>query len=265
MVHRFDRGTIKNYQVFGSDVYRKNQQEVVVSKSKKTKLYEGKAKIIYSTDNESEVLIKFKDDATAFDGEKKGKIKGKGSVNNQMSSHLFPYLESHNVPTHFIEQISDTEMKCKKVDIIKVEVVMRNIAAGSLCKRYGFTEGDKLDTPILEYYLKDDDLHDPLMNDYHIYAMDLATKEEMQHISKLAIKINAVLSSYFQRRNILLVDFKLEFGRFAEKILLADEISPDTCRFWDVDTHKKLDKDRFRQDLGKVEEAYKEVLERVLT
>jgi len=235
-----------------------------LAKSKKVKLYGGKAKIIFSAEDESEVIIKFKDDATAFDGSKKGKIKGKGSVNNKMSSFLFQYLEKFNVPTHFIEQLSDTEMKAKKVEIIMVEVVMRNIAAGSLCKRYGFKEGDVLETPILEFYLKDDDLHDPLINEYHAYAMNLATKDELRQISQFAIKINAVLNSYLERRNILLVDFKLEFGRFDGKLILADEISPDTCRFWDKETKKKLDKDRFRQNLGKVEESYKEVLERVL-
>ena len=233
--------------------------------SKKEKLYEGKAKIIYSAEDESEVIIKFKDDATAFDGAKKGKIKGKGSVNNKMSCYLFEYLEKYNVPTHFIEQLSDTEMKAKKVEIILVEVVMRNIAAGSLCKRYGFKEGDKIETPILEFFLKDDDLHDPLMNEYHAYALNLATKDELRQISKLAMKINVVLSSFFERRNILLVDFKLEFGRYDGKLILADEISPNTCRFWDAETRKKLDKDRFRQDLGKVEESYKEILERVLS
>jgi len=227
-------------------------------------LYEGKAKIVYPGETDSEVIIHFKDDATAFDGLKKGKIKGKGVINNTMSAHFFKYLEGYNVPTHFIDKISDNEMKVKKVEIIKVEVVMRNYAAGSLCKRYGLEEGLELSSPVLEFYYKEDSLHDPLMNEYHAYAMNLATKDEIQHISKQAFKINAVLRSYFQRRGILLVDFKLEFGRFGDKILLADEISPDTCRFWDADTKKKLDKDRFRQDLGSVEEAYKEILDRVL-
>ena len=232
--------------------------------SKKTKLYEGKAKILYPTDNAAEIILKFKDDATAFDGDKKGRIRGKGAVNNKMSCHLFRYLEGYNVSTHFIEQMSDTEMKAKKVDIILIEVVMRNIAAGSLCKRYGFKEGIDLLTPILEFYLKEDKLHDPLINEYHAFALELTTKEELQLISRLALKINAVLRSYFQRRDILLVDFKLEFGRFEDKLLLADEISPDTCRFWDANTRKKMDKDRFRYDLGEVEKTYKEVLERVL-
>jgi len=232
--------------------------------SKKTKLYEGKSKIVYPTDNDTEILIHFKDDATAFDGVKKGKIKGKGIVNNKMSCHLFQYLERYNVPTHFIEQVSNNEMLVKKVEIIKVEVVMRNIAAGSFCKRYGIEEGINLQTPILEFYLKEDALHDPLMNEYHAYALELATREEVQYFSKQAIKINAVLRSYFQRRDILLVDFKLEFGRFEDNIILADEISPDTCRFWDAKTRRKMDKDRSRQDLGEVEGTYQEILERVL-
>lgn len=234
--------------------------------SKKTViiLYEGKAKIVYPGENDSEVIIHFKDDATAFDGVKKGKIKGKGAINNAMSTYMFQYLEGYNVPTHFIEKINNTDMKVKKVTIIKVEVVMRNCAAGSLCNRYGIEEGLELQSPVLEYYLKDDSLHDPMINEYHAYAMNLATKDEIQYINKQAFKINAVLRSFFQRRDILLVDFKLEFGRFGDKILLADEISPDTCRFWDSQTKKKLDKDRFRQDLGGIEDAYKEILERVI-
>jgi len=230
----------------------------------KTRLYEGKSKIVYTTDDDNQLLIHFKDEATAFDGVKKGKIKGKGIVNNKISCHLFQYLERYNVPTHFIEQASDNEMLVKKVEIIKMEVAMRNIAAGHLCKRYGIEEGTDLQTPILEFYLKDDSLHNPLINEYHAYALELTTREEMQYFSKQAIKINAVLRSYFHRRDILLVDFKLEFGRLGDEIILADEISPDTCRLWDAKTRKKMDKDRFRHDLGEVEETYKEILERAL-
>lgn len=232
--------------------------------SKKTKLYEGKSKIVYPTDNDTELLIHFKDDATIFTGVKKSKIKGKGIVNNKMSCYLFQYLERYNVPTHFIGEVKDNEMLVKKVEIIKVEVAIRNIAAGSFCKRYGIEEGINLQTPVLEFYLKEDALHNPLMNEYHAYALELATREEVRYFSKQAIKINAVLRSYFSRRDILLVDFKLEFGRFEDNIILADEISPDTCRFWDAKTHGKMNKDRLRQDLGKIEEIYQEILIRAL-
>ncbi|MFQ5676969.1 MAG: phosphoribosylaminoimidazolesuccinocarboxamide synthase [bacterium] len=232
---------------------------------KKKKLYEGKAKIIYETDNEDIYIQEFKDDATAGDGAKKGKIKAKGVVNNQVSAHLFNYLENYHVPTHFIKTHSDRSMYVKKLEMIPVEVVMRNIATGSLVKKYGIAEGTELEQPILEYYLKDDEKHDPMINENHIVSFGHATAEELKSIQRFTQKINAVLKSFFYRRNLMLVDFKLEFGRTKTgKICLGDEISPDTCRFWDIETNEKMDKDRFRQDLGKVEEAYEEVRQRVL-
>jgi phosphoribosylaminoimidazole-succinocarboxamide synthase len=230
--------------------------------AKKNQLYEGKAKKIILADDPDQVIMKFKDNTP--EGAKKGIIKGKGAINNQISAHLFKYLESYNVPTHFIEELNETEILVKKLDIIKVEVVMHNIAAGSLCKRYGLEEGSELPLPILEYNLKNDDLNDPMVNEYHIYAMQLATQNELQIISKLAIKVNAILKSFFQRRKTMLIDFKLEFGRFGDKILLGDEISPDTCTFWDIQSKGKFDKDRFRLDSGKIEDIYKEMLSRVL-
>lgn len=232
---------------------------------KKKKLYEGKAKIVYETDNEDIYIQEFKDDATAFDGAKKGRIKSKGIVNNQISGHLFTYLESYHVPTHFVKAHSDRSMFIKKLDMIPVEVVMRNIATGSLVKRYGIEDGKELEQPILEYYLKDDSKHDPMINEHHIVSFGHATADELKQIQRYAQKINAILKSFFYRRNMMLVDFKLEFGRNKSgKICLGDEISPDTCRFWDIETREKLDKDRFRQDLGKVGEAYQEVRKRVL-
>lgn len=232
--------------------------------AKKNQLYEGKAKKIILADDPDQVIMKFKDSRPADNGAKKRVFKGKGAINNQISSHLFKYLESYNVPTHFIEEVSEVEMLVTKLDIIKVEVVMHNIAAGSLCKRYGLEEGSELPLPILEYYLKNDDLNDPMVNEYHIYAMQLATQNELQIISKLAIKINAILKSFFQRRKTMLVDFKIEFGRFGDKILLGDEISPDTCRFWDILSKGKFDKDRFRMDSSKIENSYKEIHSRVM-
>ncbi len=232
---------------------------------KKDFLYEGKAKILYKTENEDQLIQVFKDDATAGDGAKKGKIKDKGIYNNTISSHMFEYFESYNVPTHFIKQLSETEMLVKNVTIFPIEVVMRNIAAGSLCKRYGIEEGKELEQPVLEHYLKNDELHDPLMNSSHIKAFGMATEEELAEIDRLAIKINALMKDFFSRRNLLVVDFKLEFGTHKNKIILADEISPDTCRFWDAETKKKLDKDRFRQDLGGIEDAYEEIRKRVLS
>ena len=227
-------------------------------------LYEGKAKKLYATDNPDLVIQEFKDDATAFNGKKKGTIKDKGVVNNRISAFIFEFLESYHVPTHFEKVLSDREMLVKKLDIIPVEVVMRNIATGSLVKRYGLEEGKELDYPVLEFYLKDDDLNDPMINEHHAVAFGLATPDEMETISRYATKINAILKSFFIRRKIRLIDFKLEFGRFKDRILLGDEISPDTCRFWDLETGEKLDKDRFRQDLGRVEEAYQEMLNRIL-
>jgi len=210
------------------------------------------------------VIQEFKDDATAFNGKKKGTIKDKGVVNNKISAFIFEFLESYHVPTHFEKVLSDREMLVKKLDIIPVEVVMRNIATGSLVKRYGLEEGKELDYPVLEFYLKDDELNDPMINEHHAVAFGLATPDEMETISRYATKINAILKSFFIRRKIRLIDFKLEFGRFKDRILLGDEISPDTCRFWDLETGEKLDKDRFRQDLGRVEEAYQEMLNRIL-
>lgn len=227
-------------------------------------IYEGKAKQIYSTDNENVFLQKFKDDATAFNGLKKDKISKKGEFNNLISSVIFQYLQENNIPTHFIEKVSDREMLVKKVDIIKVEVVCRNIAAGSLVKKFGFTEGAELKNPIIEYYLKSDELGDPLVTKEHILEMGLANVSELGTIKALALKINDLLKKFFLERNIRLVDFKLEFGKDSGgRIILADEISPDTCRLWDLATNKKLDKDRFRFDLGEVEEAYLEIKNRI--
>lgn len=230
---------------------------------KKKKIYEGKAKILYETNNPDQLIQEFKEEATAFDGTKKGKIKNKGVINNKISSHLFRYLESFNVPTHFIAESGEDEMVIRKMQMIPVEVVMRNIATGSLVKRSGVKEGQVLEKPLLEFYLKDDAKHDPMIDESYILSNGLATSEELRIISRLAAKVNAVLKSFFWRRNLKLVDFKLEFGRCKNKILLGDEISPDTCRLWDAKTDKKMDKDRFRQDLGGVEDAYEEVLRRV--
>ncbi len=227
-------------------------------------LYEGKAKKVFSTDNEDYVIVSYKDDATAFNGVKKGTIVGKGVVNNKMSNHMFKMLEKAGVPTHYVEEISDRDTIVKKVEIVKVEVIVRNIAAGSISKRLGIPEGEKLPVTVLEYCYKDDDLGDPLINDYHIQALGLATPEEMEKIASYAMKVNELLADYLKDANIRLIDFKLEFGRFNGDIVLADEISPDTCRFWDANTNEKLDKDRFRRDLGGVEEAYQEVLRRLM-
>lgn len=231
---------------------------------KKKKIYEGKAKTLYETDEPEQLIQEFKDDATAFDGEKKGIIKGKGIINNKISGYLFEYLEGFHVPTHFNKIISNREMLIKRLDIIPIEIVIRNIAAGSLCKRYGIEEGKRLDYPIAEYYLKDDERHDPMINATHAVSFGYAKIDEIRTIDRLASKINAVLKSFFARRSLKLVDFKLEFGRYKNKILLGDEISPDTCRLWDEKTDEKLDKDRFRFDLGNVEMAYEEIKKRVL-
>lgn len=231
---------------------------------KKELLYEGKAKRVYATENAEIVIQEFKDDATAFNGEKKGTIVGKGVINNKISCKLFKMLESEGVPTHLISEIDERNMLIKKVDIVKLEVIVRNIAAGSFSKRFGVEEGRVFTAPTLEFSYKDDSLGDPLMNDYHAIAIGVATRAEIDTISKYALKINEVLKAYFDARNIILVDFKLEFGRLADgTIVLADEISPDTCRFWDKDTKEKLDKDRFRRNLGNVEEAYQEMLKRL--
>lgn len=230
----------------------------------KNLIYEGKAKKIYSTGNQDIYLQEFKDDATAFNGLKKDKIAHKGELNNQISSRIFEYLKEHGIPTHFIEKISDNEMLVKKVDIIKVEVVCRNIAAGSLVKKFAFTEGKTLENPIIEYYLKSDELGDPLFTEDHIFAMKLADKHELDAIKKMTLRINEILKKFFAEKGIKLVDFKLEFGKDKNgNIILADEISPDTCRLWDSKTDKKLDKDRFRFDLGEIEEAYMEIKNRI--
>ncbi len=227
-------------------------------------LYEGKAKKVYKTDDPDCYIVDYKDDATAFNGEKKGTIEQKGIVNNRVSNHLFKLLESKGVETHFVKEISARETIVKKVSIVPLEVIVRNIAAGSLSKRLGLPEGTKLAKTVLEYSYKDDALGDPMINDYHVFAMELATKEELETIANTAFKINEILTDYLKDLGIELIDFKLEFGRYQGRIILADEISPDTCRFWDTKTGEKLDKDRFRRDMGGVEDAYQEVLKRLL-
>ena len=226
-------------------------------------LYEGKAKKVYATDDKDYCIVDYKDDATAFNGLKKGTITGKGVVNNKMSNYMFKMLEGKGIKTHFVEELSDRETLVKKVQIVPLEVIVRNKAAGSLAKRLGLEEGTPMRTPVLEFCYKNDDLGDPMVNEYHILAAGFATKEEIDQISSMSLKINEILKEFFLSVNIELIDFKLEFGRCADGIILADEISPDTCRFWDVNTHEKLDKDRFRRDLGGVEEAYAEVMKRI--
>ncbi len=230
----------------------------------KEMIYEGKAKKVFATDDKDVVLVSYKDDATAFNGLKKGQIAGKGVVNNKCSNHLFKLLEKEGVPTHFIEEVSDTDTFVKRVQIVPIEVIVRNIAAGSLSKRLGIPEGTPLKRTVLEFSYKNDELGDPMINDYHALAMELATEEELETIKKMAFRINDILRELMLRINIDLIDFKLEFGRYHGEIILADEISPDTCRFWDHTTKMKLDKDRFRRDLGGVEDAYQEVLKRMM-
>ena len=230
---------------------------------RREKLYEGKAKIVYATDDPDKNILYFKDDATAFNGAKKGTIQDKGVINNRVSSRLFQMLAEKGIESHFIEQLSDREMLAKKVDIILVEVVVRNYIAGSLAKRMGRSEGEKLAQTIVEYYYKDDALNDPMINRDHVLVFNLATAEQIDAVRATALKINQVLSDYLFERDILLVDFKLEFGAYHGRMLLADEICPDTCRLWDRHTLEKLDKDRFRRDLGNVEEAYLEICRRV--
>ena len=231
---------------------------------KTTQLYEGKAKKVFLTEESTLVIQEFKDDATAFNNKKKGTIADKGVVNNAISCKLFTLLEKEGIRTHLVEKLSDRDMLCRHLDIIKVEVVVRNIAAGSLVKRYGFAEGTVLEKPIVELYLKNDDLDDPLMNESHAVALGVATLEELEVLKNRAEAVNAVLKKFFAERKLKLVDFKLEFGRHNGEILLGDEISPDTCRFWDLETNEKMDKDRFRFDLGGVEDACSEVQRRVL-
>lgn len=231
---------------------------------KTTQLYEGKAKKVYATDDPELVIVSYKDDATALDGLKKGTITGKGVINNKMSNYLCRLLEKHGIPTHFVEELNDRETVVKKVSIVPLEVIIRNISAGSFAKRYGVEEGIVFAEPTVEFSYKNDELHDPLINSYHARALGLATGREIETIKAMAFKINEVLKEYFLSRNVKLVDFKLEFGRLANgEIVLADEISPDTCRFWDADTNEKLDKDRFRRDMGGVEDAYNEMMKRV--
>ena len=231
---------------------------------KREQLYEGKAKKVFATDDDRYVIVSYKDDATAFDGLKKGTIAGKGVVNNKMSNRLMQLLEKNGVPTHFVEELSDRDTLVKKVEIVKLEVIIRNISAGSFSKRFGVEEGIVFAEPTIEFSYKNDDLHDPLMNAYHAIALGVATREEIENIKAMAFKVNEVLKAFFLSIGVKLVDFKLEFGRLPDgTIVLADEISPDTCRFWDAETNEKLDKDRFRRDLGNVEDAYAEMMRRV--
>lgn len=226
-------------------------------------IYEGKAKKVYKTDDEKKYIIEYKDDATAFNGEKRGTIVGKGVVNNKMSAALFTLLEKEGVPTHHIELLSERESLVKAVKILPLEVIVRNVAAGSLAKRLRLEEGVEMKETVLEFSYKNDELGDPMVNDYHIKAMGFATDEQLETVKKYAHKANEVLKKFFLEINIKLIDFKLEFGLYDNDLVLADEISPDTCRLWDADTNKKLDKDRFRRDMGGVEEVYQEVLTRI--
>ncbi len=227
-------------------------------------MYEGKAKRVYSTERDDLVIIEYKDEATAFDGKKRGVIEHKGIVNNLISNHFFKLLEKEGIKTHFEQQLSDRETLVKSVEIIPIEVIVRNRAAGSLCKRLGLFEGAQLTNIVLELCYKNDELGDPMINEYHVCALKLATAEELKIITSMSLKINEILKNCFLKIGLELIDFKLEFGRFAGEIILADEISPDTCRIWDAVTQEKLDKDRFRKDLGGVKEAYQEVLRRTV-
>ena len=232
---------------------------------KREQLYEGKAKKVFLTDDPERYIVSYKDDATAFNGLKKGTIVGKGVINNKMSNLLMQKLEKEaNIPTHFVEELSDRETVVKKVSIVPLEVIIRNIAAGSFSKNYGVEEGVVFEQPTIEFSYKNDDLGDPLINDYHALALKLASEEEIETIKKYAFAVNDYMKAYWKERGVILVDFKLEFGRLSDgTIVLADEISPDTCRFWDAETKEKLDKDRFRRDLGGVEDAYAEIMGRL--
>lgn len=228
-------------------------------------LYEGKAKKVYATEDPDLLIVSYKDDATAFNGKKKGTITGKGAINNRVTNFMMQRLEEAGVPTHFVEELNDRDTVVKRVEIVPLEVIIRNISAGSFAKRYGVDEGIPFEDPTIEFSYKNDDLDDPLINEYHIQALKLATKEEVATIKEMAFKVNEVMKAFFKERNVDLVDFKLEFGKTSDgTIVLADEISPDTCRFWDSETHEKLDKDRFRRDLGNVEDAYDEMLKRII-
>ncbi len=231
---------------------------------KRELLHEGKAKKVFLTDDPKYLLMEFKDDISAFDGEKKSSFERKGEFNNQISAYLFEYLENYNIPTQFVQVVSSHSMLVKNLEMIPIEVVMRNIAAGSLSKRYGTEEGSVLRYPVMELYLKDDSRHDPMMNETHAYAFDLCTPEQMRTVSRIASKVNAIFKSFFDRRGLVLVDFKLEFGTLDNEVYLGDEISGDTCRIWDKKTGKKLDKDRFRQDMGGLEQSYDELMKRIL-
>lgn len=230
---------------------------------KRDLLYEGKAKKVYTTEDPDVLIVDYKDDATAFNGVKKGTIVGKGVVNNRMTNHIFRMLEKKGIPTHYVEELSDRETAVKKVEIVPLEVIVRNVAAGSFSKKLGIEEGFRLLSPTLEFSYKNDDLGDPMINDYYAVAIGAATREEIEKITELVFKINEILVDYFKSVKVDLIDFKVEFGRYKGQIILADEISPDTCRFWDSETHEKLDKDRFRRDLGHVEEAYEEIYRRI--
>ena len=232
--------------------------------TKGAQLYEGKAKKVFATNDPDLVIVDYKDDATAFNGVKKGTITGKGVINNKMTNYMFKMLEKEGVPTHLVEELSDRETLVKKVSIVPLEVIIRNVAAGSFSKRMGVEEGKALLCPILEYSYKNDDLGDPFINDYYALALGLCTKEELDTIAKYAFKVNEFMVKFFKGIGVDLIDFKIEFGKTSDgKIILADEISPDTCRFWDSKTHEKLDKDRFRRDMGGVEEAYQEMMKRI--
>ncbi len=232
---------------------------------KKQQLYEGKAKKVYATEAPDLLIVSYKDDATAFNGLKKGQIVGKGAINNRVTNYLMQRLEAEGVPTHYVEELNDRETVVRKVDIVPLEVIIRNISAGSFAKRYGVEEGIVFDWPTFETSYKNDALGDPLINDYHALALGLCTEAELDAIKAMAFKVNDVLKAFFKAVNVDLVDFKLEFGKTSDgKLVLADEISPDTCRFWDSTTHEKLDKDRFRRDLGGVEDAYAEMMKRIL-
>ncbi|MCI6153062.1 phosphoribosylaminoimidazolesuccinocarboxamide synthase [Fusobacterium perfoetens] len=226
-------------------------------------VYEGKAKKVFATDLEDQFIVEYKDDATAFNGLKKGSIAGKGVINNRMTNIVFKYLEENGIETHLVQELSDRETLVKKVSIVPLEVIVRNVAAGSFSKKFGVEEGRELLNPILEFSYKNDELGDPMINDLQILAIGIATKEELKNISEQALKINELMKKFFIEKNIRLIDFKIEFGRYKDRIILADEVSPDTCRLWDLTTNEKLDKDRFRRDLGHVEEAYEEVWRRI--
>ena len=226
-------------------------------------LYEGKAKKVFTTDEPDALIVDYKDDATAFNGLKKGSICGKGAINNRMTNHIFKILEENGIPTHLIEELNDRETVVKKVEIIPLEVIVRNVAAGSFAKKLGIEEGTVLLSPTLEFSYKNDELGDPFINDYYALALGLASREEINRITELVFKVNDVVKKYFAECGIELIDFKVEFGRFHGEVILADEISPDTCRLWDINTREKLDKDRFRRDMGNVEDAYHEVFKRL--